>query len=64
MVIPEVPQKVNRIAYLGTPEIAVKPLRALHALGINVALVITGGDKRRGRGSSVTPTPVKAESIR
>ena len=35
MVLPEVPQKVNRIAYLGTPEIAVKPLRAcMHSVSM------------------------------
>lgn len=48
------------IAYLGTPEVAVAPLRALVEAGVHVAVVITGPDKRRGRGSETSPSPVKA----
>ncbi|MEZ5342271.1 MAG: hypothetical protein R2706_12715 [Acidimicrobiales bacterium] len=43
------------MVYLGTPAIAVPPLRALHRAGFDVALVITAPDKRRGRGSKTTP---------
>lgn len=38
---------------------AVPPLQALVAAGFDVALVITGADKRRRRRGEPTPTPVK-----
>jgi methionyl-tRNA formyltransferase len=50
---------VTRLAFLGTPEVAVGPLRALHDAGHVVALVVTAPDRRRGRGSALAPTPVK-----
>ena len=50
----------RRLVYLGTPEIAVPPLRALLDAGFEVALVVTRPDKRRGRGSKLMPSPVKA----
>jgi len=50
---------VARIAYLGTPEIAVAPLEGLIAAGHDVALVISRPDARRGRGAVTTPSPVK-----
>ncbi|MGZ4673592.1 MAG: methionyl-tRNA formyltransferase [Ilumatobacteraceae bacterium] len=50
----------RRLVYLGTPEIAVQPLRALVDGGFEVALVVTRPDKRRGRGSQLMPSPVKA----
>jgi len=49
-----------RIVYCGTPDDAVLPLRALHEAGHDVALVVTQPDRRRGRGSAVAPSPVKA----
>ena len=49
-----------KVVYFGSPEIAVGPLMALHEAGHEVVLVVTGADKRRGRGSSTSPTPVKA----
>jgi methionyl-tRNA formyltransferase len=49
-----------RIVYCGTPDDAVPPLRALHEAGHDVALVVTQPDRRRGRGSAVAPSPVKA----
>lgn len=48
-----------RLAYLGTPAMAVPPLRALVDAGFEVAAVVTRVDKRRGRGSSLVPSPVK-----
>lgn len=54
------PPHPRRIVYLGTPEVAVPPLRALHGAGVDIPLVVTGADKRRGRGSGLTPSPVKA----
>ncbi|HEX2782603.1 MAG TPA: methionyl-tRNA formyltransferase, partial [Ilumatobacteraceae bacterium] len=49
--------------YLGTPDTAVRPLRALVADGFEVALVVTRTDKRRGRGSQLMPSPVKAAAV-
>jgi methionyl-tRNA formyltransferase len=49
-----------RLVYLGTPEMAVLPLRALVAAGHEVLLVVTGADKRRGRRGAPAPSPVKA----
>jgi methionyl-tRNA formyltransferase len=51
---------VARLAYLGTPDMAVPPLRALVAAGHDVALCVTRPDRRRGRGAQTTPSPVKA----
>ncbi len=42
---------------------AVAPLAALVAAGFEVATVITGEDKRRGRGGRTTPTPVKQAAL-
>ena len=42
---------------------AVPPLRALVAAGFDVALVVTRVDKRRGRGSKLMPSPVKAAAL-
>lgn len=53
----------RRLAYLGTPDLAVPPLRALVAAGFEIALVVTRPDRRRGRGSSVSPSPVKAAAL-
>ena len=52
-----------RLAYFGTPAMAVPPLQALVAAGHDVALVVTRIDKRRGRGSALGPSPVKAAAI-
>ena len=49
----------RRIVYAGTPQIAVGPLLALHAAGFEVVAVLTGVDKRRGRGGEAAPSPVK-----
>jgi methionyl-tRNA formyltransferase len=49
-----------RLVYLGTPEMAVPPLRAVVESGHDVALVVTRVDRRRGRGSATSPSPVKA----
>jgi methionyl-tRNA formyltransferase len=51
------------LAYLGTPELAVPPLRALLAAGHEVGLVVTGPDRRRGRGAATSPSPVKAAAL-
>ena len=54
---------VARLAYLGTPEMAVAPLRALAGAGHEIALCVTRPDRRRGRGSAVTPSPVKEAAV-
>lgn len=51
-----------RLTYLGTPEIAVPPLDALIAAGHEIALVITRPDARRGRGATMSGSPVKVRA--
>ncbi len=58
-----VPRHPRRLVYLGTPEAAVPPLRALVGAGFDVALVVSQPDRRRGRGSATTPSPVKAAAV-
>ena len=55
--------RTERVIFFGTPEIAVGPLRALVEAGFVVDLVVTGVDKRRGRGSQTSPSPVKQAAI-
>jgi methionyl-tRNA formyltransferase len=50
---------LTRLAFLGTPEVAVPPLRALVQAGHDVVLVVSQPDKRRGRGGGLVPSPVK-----
>jgi methionyl-tRNA formyltransferase len=57
------PSRPTRLAYLGTPEVAVPPLRALHAAGFELAVVVSRPDTRRGRGSALSPSPVKAAAL-
>ena len=44
---------MSRLAYLGTPELAVPPLHALVDAGHEITLVVSRADRRRGRGSLV-----------
>jgi len=60
---PADPLLIRRVAFLGTPQIAVPTLRAIHAAGYDVPLVVSGADKRRGRGKQTSPTPVKAAAL-
>lgn len=53
----------RRIVFFGTPDVAVAPLRALVDAGVEVALVVTRVDKRRGRGSTLSPSPVKQAAL-
>lgn len=48
-----------RIAFFGTPELAVFVLEELSKAGLAPDLVITAPDKPKGRGLVLTPTPVK-----
>jgi methionyl-tRNA formyltransferase len=42
---------------------AVRPLRALVEAGHDIALCVTRPDRRRGRGTAVTPSPVKEAAL-
>jgi len=53
-----------RLVYLGTPAMAVAPLERLVDAGHEVALAVTGADKRRGRGTATSPSPVKVAAER
>lgn len=53
-----------KIIYMGTPDFAVLPLRALVESGYEVAAVITQPDKPKGRGKTMMPTPVKEEALK
>jgi methionyl-tRNA formyltransferase len=54
---------VARLAYLGTPQMAVPPLHALVEAGHDVVLCVTRPDRRRGRGARTTPSPVKEAAL-
>lgn len=62
-VLPPAPRHPRRLIYLGTPELAVPPLVALVDAGFEVALVVSRADKRRGRRSGLSPSPVKAAAL-
>lgn len=53
-----------KIVYMGTPDFAVPPLRALVENGYDVAAVVTQPDKPKGRGKTMMPTPVKEEALK
>ncbi|KAB2869320.1 MAG: methionyl-tRNA formyltransferase, partial [Bacteroidales bacterium] len=48
-----------RIVYMGTPDFAVEPLKAIVDAGYNVVAVVTVPDKPVGRGQKVQSSPVK-----
>ena len=52
-----------KLVFFGTPEAAVPPLHGLIRHDHEVQLVVTQADKRRGRGPSTTPSPVKAAAL-
>ncbi len=49
---------------MGTPQFAVPSLEILIQHGYDVAAVVTGPDRPRGRGLEVSPTPVKEVAVR
>ncbi len=57
------PASVRRIAYLGSPDLAVRPLRSLVDAGYEIPLVVSMPDRRRGRGNELMPTAVKAAAV-
>lgn len=48
-----------KIAFFGTPDIAVWVLEELASFSIVPTLVVTNPDRKQGRGLELTPTPVK-----
>ncbi len=48
-----------RIVFMGTPDFAISSLEALYESGHEVALVVSQPDRPRGRGYTLTPSPVK-----
>lgn len=52
-----------RIVYMGTPEFAVAPLRALHEAGFPISLVVTVPDKPAGRGLKLHTSAVKEYAL-
>jgi len=48
---------------MGTPALAVPPLRALHDAGYEIPLVLSRPDARRSRRGDLQPSPVKAAAI-
>jgi methionyl-tRNA formyltransferase len=53
-----------RLAFFGTPADAVPALEVLHEAGHEISLVVTQPDKRRGRGVSTAPSPVREAAER
>ncbi|HKI44813.1 MAG TPA: methionyl-tRNA formyltransferase [Balneolales bacterium] len=52
-----------KLVFMGTPEFAVPSLIKLHKSSHNIVTVVTGPDKRRGRGKDLSPTPVKKTAL-
>jgi methionyl-tRNA formyltransferase len=63
MVAPPPAGRPGRLVFLGTPAMAVPPLRALVDAGFEVVLAVSQPDKRRGRGGALAPSPVKAAAV-
>lgn len=61
--VPVAGGEIRRIVYLGTPDLAVPPLLALHEAGYEIPLVVSRADKRRRRGSGDVPSPVKEAAL-
>ena len=53
----------KRLAFIGTPELSVPFMKTLCASGYEIGLVVTGEDRRRGRGEETSPSPVKGAAI-
>ena len=52
-----------KIVFMGTPDFAVQPLKALIENGHEIALVVTKEDKPKGRGYEMSFTLVKEEAL-
>ncbi len=57
------PSEVNRVVFLGTPDVSAVALHALVDAGFEVPLVVSRADRRRGRGSRLIPSPVKQAAM-
>lgn len=53
-----------KVVYMGTPDFAVPPLRALVKAGYKVVGVVTQPDKPKGRSKTLLPPPVKEEALK
>lgn len=53
-----------RIVFMGSPEFAIPSLQKLHQSGHEILAVVSNPDKRRGRGKSTSPTPLKSEALK
>lgn len=51
------------LVYMGTPDFAVPPLKALHKQGYTIPLVITQPDRPYGRGRKMKAPPVKETAL-
>jgi methionyl-tRNA formyltransferase len=61
--IARAPAHPRRLVFLGTPAFAAGPLQALVDAGHDLALVVSQPDKRRGRGGTLVPSPVKQTAV-
>ena len=52
-----------KIVFMGSPEFALPSLQVLIDSSHELLAVVSGTDKRRGRGKELSPTPVKAMAI-
>lgn len=52
-----------KIVFMGSPDFAVPGLQKLQESPHEVSAVVSGVDKRRGRGKATSPTPVKKKAI-
>lgn len=53
-----------KVVYMGTPDFAVPPLRALVRAGYEVIGAVTQPDKPKGRSKTLLPPPVKEEALK
>jgi methionyl-tRNA formyltransferase len=63
MALAPAPTHPRRLVFLGTPDFAAVPLRALVDAGFDVALVVSQPDRRRGRGGATVASPVKRAAL-
>ena len=52
-----------RVAFFGSPVDAVPFLDALVESAVDVVMVVSQPDRRRGRGAKTSPSPVKAAAV-
>lgn len=52
-----------KTVYMGTPDFAVAPLKALASAGYEVGMVFTQPDREKNRGKKVIPSPVKEAAL-